>query len=385
MFDLILERLAEKRESIKRKLELLNNLTKANKINIWKKYLPKLCNLPKSLGAVDGGSVTIPFKGFILYCVSSIGLNHELRNSTYKLSSKFPYVDVDVLLPSFALERVDTYREILEGRAALSCIMQGSEIVLIDGSLASILIGPRPVRVRGVEELIVLIKNLFGNKIFDKLSDNLEYNITNNINSIVSKDIIDEYILERGQVIEEEYEDAIGMLEYLEKLLIYKRLLKESKHESKIVFISKTSRSNWLFNLPVPDMYVIEKVFSSPGRTEHIIRGVPEIKGIPRVLYLREFFEEILIVHFYIRVKRGGPVLKIEVPIHKGKECPYEEIMDILYYLSADGYPYPLLYAHKYAHIDRKNLINVIESLDMGLELTGREVVGEWSLKSLVG
>ncbi len=336
--------------------------------------------LPDVVIGVDGGSRVVDLKLSPFYMVQAIAIVHYKHDKTmYEKTDKVWIGDLGfVLPPKYVEERAQLYREMHEAEVArLACsnlsresIDDRNSLILLDGSLLSVIIHPRP-----------------GSSVkFDTVEAYLRKNL---VNTMLPEDNILEWVdttrkalLKKQALREEEHEilaAAIGFIEYLGKLEAYCRFLtKCAELGIPTVFVSKTSRSTEYFNNVLPDMYIYEKMTETMGYSKPRIISLSKVKTYPEMMFtskLRRFFSNMKIYTVYSRLDIGAPVLKIEIPVTSDSEPNVENILSILRGISSDGYPFPLREAHVEAKIDNTLYTQVLSILDMAYEETGREVL----------
>ncbi|MDK2383327.1 MAG: DNA double-strand break repair nuclease NurA, partial [Candidatus Korarchaeota archaeon] len=288
-------------------------------------------------------------------------------------------VDVDILEPPLIAERIRLYREALEAKAAFH-MLDGSEVLLMDGSIISTLIKPAPFEQASLPEAVDLARLLWGDGVFDELLDLFRESLPHSSGALAAKAMVGERPpRSKG------YINAVVLLEYLEKLLSYKAVLEKAASAPRrplIGFVSKTSRSHLYFEEqarkqgrhPPPDIYVFEALDPPPGYAEP--REAPMPKLLPEELGIAGFFRSVRVVVSYVRLVRGGPVMRVEIPL--GSRSDVGRLASMLAPVSPDGYPHPLHEAHMSCRVSRRDMVNVARMLGIDVELTGREVLGEW-------
>lgn len=358
-----------------------------------KKYWIKLDDLaltnPTIVYGIDGGSSEINFKGFILGLITGVSIGYKYDNGMYLVNNILRTAFIDKITPPiYVSDRITLYREIIEGKLAVHSCKHNS-LILMDGSLASILIRPRP-RPRGrshyfiIDEIIDLInredKDYF-QKLLSCIDDTLltQHKLEDNpiCSSVVKPEISNEELREL----------SIVVAEYIEKLYVYGKLLERVlNNECKLVFIAKISYSNELLNLHYPDAYVFEKLTTGKGRSIEVIKKLSEYKELP-INILRNVFNQAIesylvsgIITLYARIEDNAPVLKLEIVgdyidlLEKRAEY-IDKIISMIRAVSSNGYPHPLRIAHKDSHITNKDIDNILRLAGLDLESTGREVL----------
>jgi NurA-like 5'-3' nuclease len=268
----------------------------------------------------------------------------------------------------------------------------------MDGSLRSVLIAPRPLAGEGrresLEDTIKSTKELLGTDVFDRLEERVRSRLTDPTR--LRKNPFTAYTLFK-EVTEpvEEVLHELFLLEYVEKLMIYKELINASLPKKSLYFISKRGRAqNYFgglardFKFPVPsDMTLFQYMTKGAGYSLPII---PELSKSPRwrrlkwlppsISGLDTFFGELNVAISYVRLFEGGPVIKVEIPVmgHHIPEDDVRRLMDLLAPISAGGYPYPLYEVDRLTRIPNEDMVRLCRALGLNVFFSGREVVGEW-------
>ncbi len=388
---MIYEALGRRREEIIGKLKKINFDALEDMVHrYWKPYHPKTIK-DQSIAAVDGGEGRKEFFGYTLYIVSGVSIVYASKPRQYG------FVDIDILHPPSIGERISLFREILEGRAGIMASRE-ADTLFLDGSLRSIMIAPRPLREETMPKTISRAHELFGENVFQDLEATVLENLYDYENTWYNP--ITSHTFMKDKILTDEHNDAIILVEYIEKLIIYRELLKKMKKgENTLVYVSKRSRAQNYFKdmdkellppgTPLPSDIVLFQWFTSePGYSIPIIpeetsEAGSRFKVMPSVAGLREFYDKLKIAITYVRLVEDGPLLKLEIPVFgwKGElETLIEKLMDKLYTSSSPsgGYPYPLIEADKQAKIPRAVVDNVALLLGLSPVPSGREVLGEW-------
>ncbi len=359
-------------------------LEKAAKL--WVKHEPQGVE-PSSFGAVDGSNNSLEFKGLTLYAVLGYGITRESSVKEYFVG------DIDVLYTGDTSEHVRLLREIAEMKTAY--LASNVDLLMIDGSITSLLIRPRPLTDNVALSTAIREALEIDPDIFDTLWSDLKKQLSSCGNILVDPYISRRLSHEHKLYSERKFYLPV-LLEYIEKLLTIRLLLDKMvarKKKPGLVFISKTSRSRHYFReeeakRPIPsDILIFTYATREPGYSNPLI---PEFeKGLPREGPLKsmvhDFFEEFEYVVSYIRFEADAPLLKFEIPVYKGMYSGGDDLKEIIvhliesiYPLTVDGYPYPLIEADKSSKITRDDLINIAQIIGFLPRLTGREVLVEW-------
>ncbi len=373
----LLESAANRRERLMEKINRGRLKAYVNEAERLWVGVEKADSPPESLGGVDGSSAELDFKGFTLYAATGVSHSYGRSREGYKLQCTCRFIDVDVLEPPVVAERIGLYREILEAKAAYHALKKTS-VLLMDGSLISSLIKPAPFEQVSLPEARAMAAELWGGGVFSELQSLFEENLPMDNGLLASKQIVEENPPGgRG------YINAVILLEYLEKLLSYKAVLEEaSTGRRMLIFVSKTSRSHLYFDKtarrlgrhPPPDIYVFEVLNPPPGYSKPLRGELP--KFLPDEYGLADYFRSISVAVSYVRLVDSGPLLRVEIPFAEPGDM--EKLIGLLAPLSPDGYPHPLHEAHMACRVSRRDLVDVARMLGIDVELTGREVLGEW-------
>ncbi len=388
-----------KRDEILRKLEVLRSEELRREVeDVWIPYNPSPLR-PESIAGVDGGEALQEFQGFTVYVIAAASMIYRLGNPAGRewLPKTVALADVDILTPPSASRRVNLYREVLEARAAAASVSEGVKLLLMDGSLRSLIIEPRP---RGES----------GGLTFDKAAEVLR-DSCGDVLKLIVRSVEEGLHLVRGggasmithrlvniKDIPPRYRvDAVTAAEYVEKLAAYRALLRMSVWGGvKLVFISKRSRTTNYFEgfrrgrMVPPDIMVFQHLTREPGYSKPILPeergggGVRRLKQVPEVEGLMDFYSRLKVGVTYVRLVEGGPVLRVELPLIEGggpasiSEAFIKALMDLLAGVSSEGYPYPLYEADKVVRVPKSTLSIILRGLGLNQYLTGREVLEEW-------
>lgn len=396
----LMEAALRKKEEILSKLKstALKELKNAVE-EVWIPYSPRPVS-PRRLGAVDGGQNTAEFKGFTLYGISGTSILFELAGAggRYVNIGAYTLADVDILYPPSARDRISLLRETLEGEAGYLSIREDVDLLLMDGSLRSVLIAPRPLvgegRSETLEETMERAKELLGSNIFDRLEERVRSRLKDP--GVLRESPFTAYTLLK-EVMEpgEEVLQELFLLEYVEKLVIYKELISASLPRKTLYFISKRGRAQNYFGdlaknlkLYIPsDMMLFQYMTRGPGYSLPLI---PELGKSPRwrrlkwlppfISGLNTFFGGLNVAITYLRLSEGAPVIKVEIPVIGDSlhEDDVRRLMDFLAPISAGGYPYPLYEVDRLTRIPDEDMIRLCRALGLNVFSSGREVVGEW-------
>lgn len=395
----LFEAALRKKDSILAKIAKVSELEIKEAVDaVWVPYEPE-GKYPSSVAAVDGGQKTMEFKGFTLYGVGAASLLYTSFNGRYLRAKTFKLADIDVLHPPSVSERIDTFRETLEGKVGYLAATEGVELLLMDGSLRSVLIAPKPLvgsqpAEISLDRMIGEAKDYFGEGIFNELVQELS-RVLSDYEKLRNTPLTAQPMLERIRVLSDEMSRAIVAIEYVEKLATYRELLKKVFGKSlKLTFVSKRGRAQnyfrWLSSekgVPLPaDIMIFQYMTDGPGFSKPIIpeeageKGRKKLKRMPSIVGLEEFYSEVNVAITYVRLAKGTPVMKVEIPVlgRNISEGAIKEIMDLMAPISAGGYPFPLYEVDKVVRIPRADMVRIVRGLGLSHYLTGREVLEEW-------
>ncbi|MGC9115683.1 MAG: DNA double-strand break repair nuclease NurA [Fervidicoccaceae archaeon] len=373
--DDILEVAARKREEIWKKIRVLGAKEEEAKEIIEKKMIsPPLLssrmNLPHpvKVAAVDGGSFPLSMLGFELYFIKSYAVKFLYESSTgnYVDGGESRIVDVDVLIPpSLSQDRITVYRQISELRAMNNSLDSGF-LTLADGSIESLISRPAHMKLRDLRRE----DESLCHKALELIQREEREDTAIAVKGFIERELGNEP--ERAKT-----------LEMVEKAVRIKMLFEKISEGRMLAFVTKTGRSNRLFNLPIPDQYVLTKLTMREG---YIVEGKYESfeeavgEELTELCGLKESAENLSFISGYARLYRGAPVLKVQLlsPKMKGSslDALFEDLVLKLASLSSeDGYPFPLLIAHQRAHIEKRITAIVADALGLREELSGREEI----------
>jgi hypothetical protein len=359
---------------------------------LWIEHKPRR-DKPRTYGAVDGSSKSIEFKGLTFYAVigyavarSSDGVNEYLVG------------DVDVTYDANATEHVRMLREIAEIKAA--CLMPELDMLMVDGSLTSLLIRPRPLADETVlSQAHAELKRATHDGIVEELMDMLRGQLSSRARSRLDAPYVSRLLGTEYKLYAEGRRTLSVLLEYFEKLLSIRLLLERkvlSTWPPRLAFISKTSHSKHYFverelmtkRVLPSDILLFSYATVRTGYSPPYPESEREFKHLPRSEELEwligRFFDNIEYITSYVRLEEGGPVLKVEIPVDKNTVKPdkyslvIERTVDALSSLAYRGYPYPLIEVDKLARITRQDIVNLAQIVGILPRMTGREVLVEW-------
>ncbi|RAP51764.1 MAG: hypothetical protein BZ137_09710, partial [Methanosphaera sp. rholeuAM130] len=161
-----------------------------------------------------------------------------------------------------------------------------------------------------------------------------------------------------------------------------------NNYSEKIICISKTSRTNRLFNEKIPDSAVLEYATSEAGYTtptitdnKKLVRPLDENRFTSMEYPL--YNDKILNYHYitlFTRLENKKQVIKVEIPLKDDKntktiEKNIENILEDLYSCSINGYPYILKKVHDNVVITNKFMDRMELVYELKNKPKGREVL----------
>lgn len=268
---------------------------------IWVEYEPK--PVSKSFIAIDGGEFIKETRYGTVFVVNAEAV---LSTSLEKNEAIDGEVEIGVLSPgNLSRERVSEIMSILEIYLALRN-GDKADFILMDGSL---------IRKLGKA------KDISGNEVQD-------------LRSIIYLD--DE---------KESYNQLI-----VNKQILMSRLIQ--KYGDKTLWISKNSRGKDIFKQGISDIAVLEALTQNSGYTKPYIRHIKsEDLAKNREVKILDGME---FTTFLTRLERAQKIIKVDV-IGRIDEELIKEIMDSLYAVSVNGYPFPLLKVHYDVRVSKED------------------------------
>lgn len=306
------EELTRKYNDIQEKLRFFKERLEDKIIEIvksnWVDYEP--VPISKSFLAIDGGEFVKETRYGTIFVVNAEAILSKGLETNEEVDGE---VKVGVLSPgNLGEERVEEIMSILELSLAVKHGDKG-DLILMDGSL---------------------IKKL------GKAKDIMGEENPN----------LDDIIYYKDE--KESYNQLI-----LNKQIILSRLVQ--KYGDKTLWISKNSKGKDIFEQEISDIAILETFTDNPGFTK------PKVHHIKSENLAKNREVEILdgmeFTTFLTRLEKGQKVLRIDVIGRIDQEI-IKEIMNSLYSVSINGYPYPLLKAHfdvKISKDDRTRILTL--------------------------
>jgi NurA-like 5'-3' nuclease len=283
-------------------------------------------------------------------------------------------------------ERISAMRSSLEMKHLMRNLKRGSKLLLMDGSLYSILeessrfVGFLSRR-KSEGTKFDFLPTEFILDVVERLRDELGSEVekervftgdpeSRKMREKIVEEIVDRYLevgSERGR-----YDSLLlSLMERVENLMTMRRLLDlSSSAGATLVAISKRSSGREVFRTKMPDMTIIDMRTREEGYTR------PEYQELRASPYFETIWNSpYTITVSYMRLERGSNPLRVEI-LGARDESFLRDIMEDLRGISVRGYPYPLLMSHMLARIGDKD-IKGIRELIRGYLHGGREMLNE--------
>ncbi len=357
--DRILKEFSEKLDETLRVVERI-----ADKID--KKWL----ELPKPIKCkaygVDGSKGCERFSGVVLYAVSGVAVGDELFE-LHDVTTLKPYKHID--------ERIRLHMSLMELRAG--AMVDDVDLILLDGTLSGFIIRP-PVYAE---------KNTY---------KNLEncYELSNLLNEFlellelwwddIKRDVKEgrgrrETLLSRSKYFEkieksyrkgnnQDRENLVVLLEYIEYLHALNKVLdKDVAFVAKSFYTNEFVDSQELTDTPILEMLALkqfgeEKAAYIPFKRKNTEKWSLEPETTLSKFILKKFKNIKNIINninaAFVRLIDYGNIYLVE-----SNRKVDDELIGMLISLEADGYLLPLIHAHRYAEIKRKELKQMMLAL----------------------
>ena len=329
-------------EAIKKKGQINDELEKfdESKIQVEEKWnseeiVPTENNV--IIAAGDGSVSKKKYLSFNFYAVAAESLIYDGKLETIET------VEIDTIPhQSFVDDRLRNKMAIFEIKNAIRALNKYEiDYYLDDGSLMGDLIRPSPSANK--------LSKSQRDKIISKVQEAVRADIENDEGNIQSFKFKDEF----SDLFEDENldEDALmSFLENIEKLIALSYLLKNKK---KIVAISKTSSTNEIFHVNIPDIALFDKAIKTQGFSQPYYRSVSS-----------------KVKHEFDDYKN---IIKIELP-YRANENEIRQILSDLKKDSVEGYPFLLKKAHHDVVIKNSDISQLSKIVGL-VEKTGREML----------
>lgn len=346
--DEIAEKLEKEIVEIYRKAE-----EAAEKIEDWKE-IPSATDCVAC--GVDGSRGVERLSGTIIYTISAVGVGKEIREMS-EMTTLRPHSNVE--------ERIRLHMHISEFR--IGCFAE-EELVLIDGSLRGAFIRPASYP-EGTNDLYANyeVENFVSDfvEVLDEHFKDIERDLAAGRakkNYLLSRTEILQRMESSYRIGDKRLEDFTILAEYIEYLHSLNRLL-----EKKVLFIAKSFYTHE-FDSEVCDSAILD-VFSLKNfgflKSGYLVFKPSFRKSLPWFVQrnrkqFRNLFKEINSA--FIRLEDNSNLYLLETT-----EKISSEDISKLKGLEFDGYPLPLLQAHKIAKMKRSELRDLIASITSSL------------------
>ena len=348
-------------EALKKKGQINDELDefKESKIQVEDKWNIEKIVPTKNNVVIAAGDVSVSKKKYLSFNFYAVAAESLIYDETLETIET---VEIDTIPhQSFVDDRLRNKMAIFEIKNAIRALNKYEiDYYLDDGSLMGDLIRPSPSANK--------LSKVQRDNIIKKVQEAVKKDIENDEDDIQSFDFKKEF----PDLYEDENldEDALtSFLENIEKIIALSYFL---KHKRQIVAISKTSSTNEIFHVNIPDIALFDKAMKTQGFSDPYYRSVSS-----RVKHEfpveDEFFRTLEFTVFFARLEDYKSIIKIELPYHANKN----EIRKILADLkkdSVEGYPFLLKKAHNDVVIKNKDIAQLSKIVGL-VEKTGREML----------
>lgn len=385
----------ERKDQIQEEFDSLHEDVDTEKIeDNFNTHIFKKTIQDKTFISTDGSHNNKKYLDGILYAVGAVTLLSRPDECIVQESEE---ADVRTYTAT-NLERfghyISTYMEILELKNTLKSLKNNGDsidYILIDGSIRGQLnhFNVNNELNHHIKKVLLAIITDFEKKLNDGSFD-VELDYYNNIGYIKQQVIEKVKSTADEELSDFKYDDHEEEIRNyytgLELLACITHLI--NNYSEKIICISKTSRTNKLFNEKIPDSAVLEYFTSESGYTTP-----KEIdnKKLVRPLSQNRFtsleyplYNDKILNYYYItlfaRLENKKHVIKVEIPL-KNKDNADKikdnivNILDDLYSCSINGYPYILKKVHDTVVITNKFMDRMEMVYELKNKPKGREVL----------
>ncbi|WP_162685900.1 DNA double-strand break repair nuclease NurA [Methanosphaera sp. BMS] len=395
MLESLYEKMIERKDQIQEEFDSLHEDINPEEIDrLFKPHTFEKTIQDKTFISTDGSHNSKKYLDGILYAVGAVTLLSRPDESIIPESEEADVRTYTATNLEGFNQYISTYMEILELKNTLKSLKNNEntiDYILIDGSLRGQLhhFNVNNELNQQIKTILLGIIKKFEKKLDDNSFD-VELDYYNNIGYIKqqviqkAKESNDE---ELSNFKYENFEEEIqNYYTGLELLACITHLI--NNYSEKIVCISKTSRTNKLFDEKIPDSAVLEYFTTESGYT---IPAVTDNKKLVRPLNQNRFTsleyplynDKILNYHYitlFARLENKKHVIKIEIPL-KNKDNVNKildnivNILDDLYSCSINGYPYILKKVHDNVVITNKFMDRMEMVYELKNKPKGREVL----------
>ncbi|MEZ0323990.1 MAG: DNA double-strand break repair nuclease NurA [Hydrogenothermaceae bacterium] len=371
------EKLKSKREILKSLIEKdIDVSLKEEEISEkWNEYEPKRKDSFSVL--VSDGSLNIrQYLGFYLMVFGGYGYFYDLRK---KEKDSFFAGDITVSVakrPEVAKSYLSMLMFLAEVKSIYKLyISKNADLILFDGTLTSRLITPFPrsewfIKSEEVDDYI----NGVAREIFDSID---KEKIESYEDIYTLSDEVKEYIiqnLEKSKLRLDYIEAVQSKLAYYEFMyLIYKIF---NIRDKDIIGVAKTSSGVDIFKASVADIKLFSKYIKTYGYSVAVNQNVQKLKSsfgnIPQDI--ANYLSDLNIFSIYSKYADKRFVNLIEIYQHSDRDSiDVEDILDKLYSISFDGYPFLLKKVDNEVRITHDDMDFIVQELGLGRAITGRE------------
>ncbi len=311
---------------------------------------------PAILG-VDGGNVHEKLLvGDVFAATAAAVVFNQSHMGNYAASEVRPFVEAGLVIPPDEGEsRIVLYRQTLELRAAASSIMERGIVVLVDGSLDSLLSRPREA------PLSILAEASPPRHVRRALERVLDHALGGGT-SIASRRI-DARNLELRDLV---------FLEVAEKLASLTLLLKRAQDaNATLVYLAKTGRGRSVFQTHLPDQYLVTQLTRDPGVTlDYAPKGITEVEpslseALEALGLDQDPVEAALVWKGFVRFSPSYPAYPFQFLTWDSRASSRREALSLAREMFSSlvekglvykGYPLPLSLVDSLVHIDKGEL-----------------------------
>ncbi len=384
--------LLEKTYRLKRELELMKlhmdlEIKEEEVLKKWIDYFPK--EISCKVSASDGSFNRKTYLGFYLYSVAGYGLCYKNQD---QVNENFAG-DIGISLIKNQ-EFAESYFRLLMFLVEIKSLLRVSieekpDVILLDGTLSGRFILPPPkTRWFVNKDFGGELAKLSGELIHDIENSLFDYDITSHSTKIREK-LFTKLIQKFGQETASKrdvFEAALAKLAYFEYFLLLHYLFYKLNWNPIIIGVAKTSKDTEIFNSSVPDIMVFYRFVKNPGFSEARYVDI-ESKSKTKEWEFSEVFEKIetqkavelkdvQIKYFYSKYSTHSVISLVEIYENPDRETILQQdVNNILYSISAGGYPFILKKADADVRIKNKDMELIEEILGLSTEKRGREVV----------
>ena len=342
--------LREFEEVLKNNYETIASVSKDIEFKWEELPQPKNC----SACGVDGSRGVEKFSGVVFYVISSVAVGREILE-VHEITTLKPHKYIE--------ERIRLHMQISEFRLGSIC---RDDVILMDGTLSGSIIRP-PAYIEDGNKISSFKKDYHFDAMIEEFLKKLDGWIEGIHRDVLSGRARKNYLLSRTKYFDELEsiyrkarnglnDDILIFFEYLEYLHSLNKLL-----ERDVVFVAKSFYTSEITkNSSISDSalldYLAIKEFGYE-RSGYLLKKKRIEKSIPLTEYFKNLADTELNVAF-IRFADFGNIYLIE---SKGEID--EDKIGKLRSLEFDGYLIPLIHAHRYSEIKRRELKNLMHSL----------------------